>query len=64
MSSLKSLRHRAANMDVLIALATTIAFVYSVSSELGEKYTHTVEEVEDEEEVGGGSGCGTTCNVN
>ncbi|XP_019862991.1 PREDICTED: copper-transporting ATPase 1-like [Amphimedon queenslandica] len=29
-SSYKSLKHRSANMDVLIALATTIAFVYSV----------------------------------
>lgn len=32
-SAYKSLRHCAANMDVLIALATTIAYVYSVSSQ-------------------------------
>ena len=31
MSAYKSLRHGAANMDVLIALATSIAYVYSVS---------------------------------
>ena len=31
MSAFKSLRHCAANMDVLIMLATTIAYVYSVS---------------------------------
>ena len=30
-SAYKSLRHCSANMDVLIALATTIAYVYSVS---------------------------------
>ena len=30
-SGYKSLRHKAANMDVLIALGTTIAYVYSVS---------------------------------
>ena len=30
-SSYKSLKHCAANMDLLIALATTIAYVYSVS---------------------------------
>ena len=29
-SAFKSLRHCAANMDVLIALATTISYVYSV----------------------------------
>ena len=31
MSAYKSLKHRAANMDVLIALATSIAYGYSVS---------------------------------
>ena len=31
-SAFKSLKHCAANMDVLIALATTIAYVYSVSN--------------------------------
>ena len=30
-SSYKSLKHCTANMDVLIALATTIAYAYSVS---------------------------------
>ena len=30
-SAFKSLRHCSTNMDVLIALATTIAYVYSVS---------------------------------
>ena len=28
--ALKALRHRTTNMDVLIAMATTIAYVYSV----------------------------------
>ena len=31
-SAFKSVRHCSANMDVLIALATTIAYVYSVST--------------------------------
>ena len=30
-SAFKSLRHKAANMEVLISLATTIAYLYSVS---------------------------------
>ena len=33
-SSYKSLKHCSANMDLLIALATTIAYVYSVSPNL------------------------------
>ena len=39
-SAFKSLRHKSTNMDVLIALATTIAYVYSVSCELAYNHGH------------------------
>ena len=41
-SAFKSLRHCAANMDVLIALATTISYVYSVSNRSRFTYIYVI----------------------